>query len=237
MNDVKPHLSALNRVPLDYQRPPTPPHSQPQSPHATTTTAIPSVLNSQLTASLATSELSASLSRTVSSLRTTAQTVAHNASDIGRGAMTVLQLYMEQYPSLQTFVLTGTLLSAVPVSMFAIWVALTTLGSVFTAVIGVFVVEGGLIALGLTVLLPVECCIIGIAVAAAVARYTGVLGMGAVKQVASQTTHLINEANRQASIAHQRLGTELMNAAVKRKAATAAAGTATPPITADDPEQ
>ncbi|KAJ3146986.1 hypothetical protein HDU86_008132 [Geranomyces michiganensis] len=235
MTDVKPHLAALERVPLEYHRPPTPPHSEPHSPLATATMSPPSVLNSQLTASLARSELSASLSRTVSSLRTTAETVAHNASDIGRGAMAVLQLYMEQYPSLQTFVLTGTLLSAVPVSMFAIWVALTTLGSIFTAVIGVFVVEGGLIALGLTVLLPVECCIIGVAVAAAVARSTGVLGMGAVKQVASKTTHLINEANRQASIAHQRLGTELMNAAVKRKAA-AAGKSATPPVIADDPE-
>ncbi|KAI8912189.1 hypothetical protein DFJ77DRAFT_511709 [Powellomyces hirtus] len=210
------------------------PYNPSTSTTTTTTADRPRPSQSQLAASLAKSELFTSLENTLSSLRSNAASATHNAADIGRSAMTVLQLYMEQYPSLQTFVLTASFLSAVPVSVFAIYVALTTLGSIFTAVIGVFLVEGGLIALGLTVLLPIEFGILGLAVAAALARYSGVLGMKAAQDVASRTTNLINEANRTAAelnrVAQQKFSAEILNGAVKRKTPSA------PPVTSDDPD-
>ncbi|KAJ3021946.1 hypothetical protein HKX48_007419 [Thoreauomyces humboldtii] len=188
-------------------------------------TAVSSVTAHRgLSAALAKSEVHASVESTLQTLRNAATTVVHNAGDIGRNAVTVLSAYMQQYPALQTAVLTGSVLSVVPISVFAIYVAMTTLGSIFTAVMGVFLVEGGLIMLGLTVLLPVECCILGVALAAGLARYSGVIGIKAAQDVAFRTTHLINEAQ-------QKLGTEMRNVAIKRERRADSV-----PLTTDDPE-
>ena len=65
-------------------------------------------------------------------------------------------------PPVKLFIYTGATLSLVPIVVFAIWVSLTLVGSVASAVIGVLILEGSFILIGLSVLVPTLSAIVAV---------------------------------------------------------------------------
>jgi len=66
-----------------------------------------------------------------------------------------LRIYVNRYPPLAAFLFTLLIFSAIPITMFLIYVATTVAVTFSTATIGVVVVEGALLALGAGALLTV----------------------------------------------------------------------------------
>ena len=92
-------------------------------------------------------------------------------------------MYVQEYPLVRTFVYTTGALSAIPVALFSVYVAMTLLGSVVTAILGVILLEGGMITFGLAVLVPIEFCILTIAGGATVAYATGRVGLKQIERI------------------------------------------------------
>ncbi|KAH6572425.1 hypothetical protein BASA50_006302 [Batrachochytrium salamandrivorans] len=90
--------------------------------------------------------------------------------DLYHYIIAVARAYFDQVPSVRVFVYTVCVLSVVPVGVFSLYLAVTLLGSIVAAALGVLLVEGGLAIAGLVVLVPIQGAIV--VVAACVAMMT-----------------------------------------------------------------
>ncbi len=70
-------------------------------------------------------------------------------------ALTMTLLYMKKYPQVRIFVLTASALSILPVGIFSLFVGISFIISVCTAILGVFLVQSGLVLFGISILVPV----------------------------------------------------------------------------------
>jgi hypothetical protein len=71
--------------------------------------------------------------------------------------------YLQKYPSLKTFIYTATALSVLPISVFSVFIGSSLIVSIITAAIGIMVVQSAAIAVGLSVLVPIEIGVLCIA--------------------------------------------------------------------------
>ncbi|KAI8995991.1 hypothetical protein BC832DRAFT_595685 [Gaertneriomyces semiglobifer] len=154
-------------------------------------------------------QVAASAQLAFQSLRTTAHTVTSHLTLLTSHSLTLVQTYIQRYPSLQTFLYTTAILSALPVGCFAVWVALSTAATVFIAALSAFVVESGLIAIGFTVLLPVECVILSIAGGAALLTASQPLRQTIMRRSQLVLTDLNDRALQLHKSAQRRLRKEL----------------------------
>ena len=97
----------------------------------------------------------------------TASTVIQNLKSKGQEstkvAIEVSKRYMEQYPACRTFVYTTAVLSAIPITIFSLCFAVSFMVSLGTAMAGVFLVQGSVAFIGLSILIPVEIGIVCLA--------------------------------------------------------------------------
>ena len=70
---------------------------------------------------------------------------------------------LQKYPSVKTFVYSTCALSAVPVGIFSMFLVASFCVSVCTALAGLFVVQGTVFLIGLSILIPVEIAIVCLA--------------------------------------------------------------------------
>ena len=71
--------------------------------------------------------------------------------------------FLQKYPSVKTFVYSTCALSVVPVGIFSMFLVASFCVSVCTALAGLFVVQGTVFLVGLSVLIPVEIGIVCLA--------------------------------------------------------------------------
>ena len=98
-------------------------------------------------------------------------------------SLTHLQTMITKSPSLRVFVYTGATLSVLPLAAFGLWVAGTLCFAVMSAVAGVLLMEGGLVLLGLSILVPIEGAILAIAGATAFTYASGGIGLMRIEQM------------------------------------------------------
>jgi hypothetical protein len=87
--------------------------------------------------------------------------------ETSRQTIQVAQQYMQQYPTLRTFLYSSVILSIVPVGIFSLVLVSTLLLSIGTAMTSIFLVQSGVFFVGMTMLVPVEIGIFCIAGGAA----------------------------------------------------------------------
>lgn len=124
------------------------------------------------------------------------QRASATASAVAASGIARAQTVLAASPALRIFVYTSATLSVVPLGIFGVYVGMTLLGTVLSAgnsffnmhhgheligentVIGALLVEGGLVLVGLSILVPVEGAILGIAGATALTYASSGVGMG-----------------------------------------------------------
>ncbi|KAJ3043256.1 hypothetical protein HDV00_005576 [Rhizophlyctis rosea] len=127
------------------------------------------------------------------SARTTSQQILYEVGQVWCTTVALVSYYFTTYPTVRTFAIAFGALSVVPAVLFGMWVVATLCGTLFTAVMGALVVEGGLLALGLSIFIPVEVGIFFFAGFLAVLHASGEAGFGAVQSVTTRITQLLSQ--------------------------------------------
>jgi hypothetical protein len=155
-------------------------------------------------------------------LRNTTGTVVKSAVQMASQQVLRIQDVLEHSPAARLFVYTGATLSIIPLGIFGVWVGMTLLGTVISAsesvvvvfmdsrvmlifilgllVIGAMIVEGGLVLLGLSVLIPVEGTILAIAGATAVTYATSGVGMRFIQRYGQTFYTIAGQVSRRLAL-------------------------------------
>ncbi|KAJ3038195.1 hypothetical protein HK097_003242 [Rhizophlyctis rosea] len=125
------------------------------------------------------------------SFRETATQISLETYQLGIAAWNLSLYYINRYPAVRTFALVSLTLSVVPVLFFSAWVLATLFGTVVTAVFSALVVQSGFVAVGLTIFLPIEICILSFAGFLALVHASGGAGLNTVKVVRTRLSNLV----------------------------------------------